>query len=256
MAPPPADGPWQGWTRCGEFCKGRATTVLAGSPGAMLAPPASTGCCNLGALYSWRAAEHRWLLLAIIPLDKPAAWQLWQIPKRKRPGFEAANDKRLFAKRVSHTQMCPLPAPRLTRRSISCSRTRSCRCRRWYSSSSSSLSLISVMLFLRSRDPAGSRGFPKGFLGVRGLCWGEGTAGEPSPYVGLRQLLKLGRRVGFSASSGGEGAPAPFDSSGPLRLARGLPGTSLPSRGCGEGVSGTTRGLAARCDKEGLRGGS
>lgn len=72
----------------------RGTTILASSPGAMPAPPISTGCCNPGALYSQRATEHRWLLLAIIPLDKLAAWQLWQIPKRQRPGFKAANNNR------------------------------------------------------------------------------------------------------------------------------------------------------------------
>lgn len=38
----------------------------------------------------------------------------------------------------------------LTSLSISCSRSRSWRCRRWYSRSSSSLSLISVMLFFLS----------------------------------------------------------------------------------------------------------
>lgn len=254
MAPPPADALWQGWATCGE---GRGTTIWPVAlgpcqlqPGQLPQAAVTWGLCIPGELLSISG-----FLLATIPLDKLAAWQLWQISKKQRPGFKAANDNR-YLQRGSHTQMCPFQTPRLTRRSISCSRTRSCRCRRWYSSNSSSLSLISVMLFLRSRDPTGSRGSPRGFLGVWGLCRGEGTAGEPNPYVGLRQVLKLGRRVGFSASSGGEGPPAPFDSSGPLRLTRGLPGTSLPSRGCGEGMSGVTRGLAARRDKEGLRGGS
>lgn len=80
--------------------------------------------------------------------------------------------------------------------SISCSRSLSSLCQRWYSSSSSSLSLISEMLFLRSRvrgrtGPLGSLDAPVGslvapalpdfFLFPWGLVRGEGPAPVPDP---------------------------------------------------------------------------
>lgn len=78
----------------------------------------------------------------------------------------------------------------LTSLSISCSLSLSSRCRRWYSSSSSSLSLISVMLFFRSLIPGWD--LPDDtFLWTRGLVRGEEPDREPRLKAGDSAFPKL-----------------------------------------------------------------